>query len=460
MLATILALAIGVFGPGAPLDIEQRAPDPKAEALTRYSSTTKNGLRFIWWLPADYDSKHPRHLTLILHGTGLDYRWGPANNAPGRFRPEDIVISVDGPTPNGDTRLFMDSKKDVDALHDCIEEWRGQFAVDRVFLYGHSQGSFFATYYAGERPKDVAGVVAHASGVWGQTRFDKTVSDIAISFLHGTHDPVVPFRQSVAARDDAWKVGLDLVHLRGISYYNHWPNDVRASEELDWCEAMTTADPARALELAVRLLTPKLSPQEGYPTSVPFSGAREVLRRFEKSAKRELTSATEAQRMGAKRYIDALEAHGKEQVAALSKSLPKKLALDGEAWLGDLVPAREDLRGLEAMEALAKKLDYDALLKRQEPAALKILNAWYSTKSPADIFVAIAEGLPAAFLIEGFPPEMSERMETWHKDAKSLGLKKPALAAFENFEKWKKAWTDGSRAREKAWKDWKAPTLR
>lgn len=457
MHAILLALFLILPSARPAPEVPEKAPDAKAKALTAFQSTTENGLRYIWWLPEDYDPAHPRNLTLILHGTGLDYRWGPANNAPGRFRPDDVVISVDGPTPNGETRLFMDSKHDVDALHDCIEEWRRGFAIDRVFLYGHSQGSFFATYYAGERPKDVAGVVAHASGVWLQTKFDKRLSDIAISFLHGTHDPVVPFRQSVGARDEAWKVGLDLVHLRRIAYYNHWPNDVRASEELDWCEAMTSQDPARVLELGVRLLTPKLSPQEGYPTCVPFSGAREVLRRFEKGAKRELEAADDAQRARAKKLIAALEDHAQDEVKALSKALPKKLALDGEDWLGNLVPAREDLRGLAAMEELAKKLDYDALQKRHSQAAGKILDAWYSTKSPADIFEAIVGGLPEAFLFEGFPPELRERMEEWHSKAKELGIKKPLLAKYENYERWKKGWSDGAREREQAWKDWRAP---
>ncbi len=457
MLATILIAMLALALPAAGLDVPQRAPDAKAEALSAFQSTTKNGLRFIWWLPKGYDPAKKRNLTLILHGTGLDYRWGPANNAAGRFRPDDVVISVDGPTPNGETRLFMDSAKDVEAIHDCLEEWRAGFAVDRVFLYGHSQGSFFATYYAGLRPKDVAGVVAHASGVWTQTKFDKGLYDVAISFLHGTHDPVVPFGQSVGARDEAWKIGLDLVHLRRIAYYNHWPNDVRASEELDWCEAMTTQDPARALELAVRLLTPKLSPQEGYPTAVPFSGAREVLRRFEQGTKRELLPATGPQRSKAKKFADQVEDHAREQVLALAKSLPKKLALDGEDWLGNLVPAREDLRGLLAMEELAKKLDYDALAKRHVQAAGKILQAWYSTKSPAEIYAAIVEGLPEAFLFEGFPAELGERMGEWQSKAKELGLKKPLLAKYANFERWKKGWSDGARAREQAWKDWRAP---
>jgi predicted esterase len=460
MLATVLALFLAIAAPRIDPEVPQRAPDAKAEALTPFQSTTKNGLRFIWWLPKEYDPATKRNLTLILHGTGLDYRWGPANNAPGRFRQDDVVISVDGPTPNGDSRLFMDSKHDVDAIHDCLEEWRAQFAIDRVFLYGHSQGSFFATYYAGLQPKDVAGIVAHASGVWLQTRFDKSLADIAISFMHGTHDPVVPFGQSVAARDEAWKIGLDLVHLRRIAYYNHWPNDVRASEELDWCEAMTAQDPVRVLELASRLLTPKSSPQEGYPTCVPFSGAREVLRRFEKGARHELTAATDAQRTRAKKLSDAIEDHAREEVDALTKSLPKKLALDGGAWLGDLVPAREDLRGLEAMEALAKKLDYDAQAKRHAQAAEKIFAALYSNKAPAEIYTTVVETLPSAFLVEGFPADMAERMEEWHKGAKALGIKKAALAAFENFENWKKGWADGARAREKAWKDWRLPGSR
>ncbi|HUR28318.1 MAG TPA: hypothetical protein VM509_09025, partial [Planctomycetota bacterium] len=66
---------------------------------------------------------------------------------------------------------------------------------------------------------------------------------------------------------------------------------------------------------------------------------------------------------------------------------------------------------------------------------------------------------PDTFLYEGFPVELQKSMEEWHAKAKDLGLKKPVLAKYENFERWKKGWTDGSRQRETAWKRWRAPDV-
>jgi len=102
-----LALALALSFPSLE-DPEQRAPGPDAKPLTVYMHTAKAGdLRYTWVLPKDYDGKTPRNLSLILHGTGLDYRWGHWNNKPGIFRPEDIVVSVDGTSPDGQTRLFL-----------------------------------------------------------------------------------------------------------------------------------------------------------------------------------------------------------------------------------------------------------------------------------------------------------------------------------------------------------------
>src|SRR5690349_2664691 len=105
MLALALALVLAL-----PLeDPPQRAPAADAPPLTVFATTAKTGaLRYTWVLPKGYDGKAPRNLSVILHGTGLDYRWGHWNNQPGVFRPDDVVVSVDGtsPDPGGKTRLF------------------------------------------------------------------------------------------------------------------------------------------------------------------------------------------------------------------------------------------------------------------------------------------------------------------------------------------------------------------
>ena len=68
-------------------DLEELAPTPEAEAFTAHAWKSAGELRYVWWLPEDYSAEEPRNLSVILHGTGLDYRWGFWNNKPKIFRP-------------------------------------------------------------------------------------------------------------------------------------------------------------------------------------------------------------------------------------------------------------------------------------------------------------------------------------------------------------------------------------
>ena len=165
---SLFAILCAVLAPlltRLPEDPPERRPAPDAPPLTVFQTkAVAGGLRYTWVLPEGYDGTTPRNLSLILHGTGLDYRWGHWNNKPGVFRPNDVVVSVDGTSPNGASRLFLGEPKDAQPLAEFLGEMRATFAVDRVFLYGHSQGGFFVAYFMGEHPELVTGGVAHASG--------------------------------------------------------------------------------------------------------------------------------------------------------------------------------------------------------------------------------------------------------------------------------------------------------
>jgi predicted esterase len=279
LLVLVIAL-LACVGAARAAELAEREPSASAPTQRDFVWTARNGLRFAWRLPRDYSASQPVHLTLICHGTGLDHRWGPANHPVETFRPHDIVVSLDGPSPAKDSRLFLDGEDDVERVAEFLAEMRERFAVRSVFLYGHSQGGFFVAHYAGARPKDVAGVVAHASGMWAQSKSSKASHGVAYSFLHGTLDPVVPYSQSVGARDFLVKAGFPRVKLRRLERYNHWPNAVRAGEELDWCQGMTTTSAAEALECAERILAAKAPDEYQWSTAVGFAGARAVLARL------------------------------------------------------------------------------------------------------------------------------------------------------------------------------------
>ena len=439
-------------------DPPDRRPDATAKPLTAFSWKSKNDLRFVWWLPKDYDASKPRNLTVICHGTGLDYRWGFWNNKPGVFRPDDIVVSVDGPTPDGKSRLFLGQKHDADAIAAFLAEMRQLFAVDRIFLYGHSQGSFFVVFFAGEHPEQVAGVVAHASGAWLGSKMAGDVKHVPIAFMHGTSDPVVPYGQSPGARDAYLKAGLTLVHLRRLDRYSHWPNAVRANECLAWCQGMSAKSAEEALACAREILRPKPADEYQWTTIVGFSAARDVLRRIEKKGPAPFVDVPDEVAKKAAELAKKIDEAGKEQVDDVRKQVKSKADLQTTGpWMGQLIPMREDYRGVESVEAFMKEIDFDAAQHAQDKVAESICNTWYQQKDPKKIYDAVVENIGKAILFDGYPAEFAKKMDEWNKDAKKLGLSVATTKKYAAFEAWKKGWDDGLKEYEAVWKNWKEP---
>lgn len=458
----IVALVLLAFAwiPGARADgIPEKAPHAKAKSGTWYAATSKGGLHFAWKLPSERSPDTPANLTVILHGTGLDWRWGPANHDAETFRAADVVVSVDGTSPGAnDSRLFLDGKKDVEAFAAFLEEMRAAFATRDTYLYGHSQGGFFVVLFAGEHPEAVAGVVAHASGAWAQSKMAPPVRKVAIAFQHGTADPVVPYGQSVGSRDAYVAAGFGRVHLRRLHQYNHWPNAVRTEESLDWCEGMTTDDPARALACARAILEPKKPDSVQWTTVVGFGAARDVLRRLEGTGPAPFADVDPKVASAAADVVKKLEAHAAKHVAALEKLVGAKKDLTRSgAWVGHLVPLREDFRGVEAVEAFVKKIGYDDARKAQDKAARTIFEAFYSSQDGKKSFEAIVGAIDGACLVEGFPADLGKTMDEWKRDAKRLGIGKKPLESFARFEAWRDGWSQGYETYEALWKEWKGP---
>ncbi len=441
-------------------DFEDRAPSAPTPAHNPYQHVAKNGLRYVWWVPPGYDGKTPRNLTVVLHGTGLDYRWGAWNCKPAVFRPDDVVVSVDGPTiASGETRLFLGEKKDATAIAEFLGEMRESFAVDRIFLYGHSQGGFFVVYFAGEHPDLVAGVVAHASGAWNWSKTSGPVKKVPIAFMHGTADPVVPYGQSPGARDAYAKDGFESLFLRRVEGYNHWPNEVRSTECLDWCQGLTAREPEEALACARLLLRVKKPDHYGFQTAVAFSGARAILRRFERKGPAPFTDVPPELAAEAARLAKNIEEEGARNVIVLKGQVAKKadLKLDGEAWLGHLLALREDFRGVDSVEAYLRQIDFDKVRDSQQKAAGEIFTSWYDSKEPRVTFETVVTQIGAAFLVEGYPWDLAEKMTEWKQQAKKLGIKEKQLKQFEDFQKWRGGCQDGVKQYAKLWKDWKGP---
>lgn len=465
LFAPLCLLAPAVATPAAPALVAEDPPDldpasGEGEPGTVYQWRSENGLRFTWLLPDGFSAEQAYDVTVILHGTGLDYRWGHWNHPTGVFRPRDIVISVDGPTKDGDSRLFLGEKADGEAVQEFLKELRASFPVDDLFLYGHSQGGFFAIWFAGEYPEDISGAVAHASGAWNWSKMGRDVKKVPLAFLHGTRDPVVPYRQSLATRDAYAEEGFELLHLRRMQGYNHWPNAVRANEVIGWCDGMATEDPEEALSEALEILREKPADQYSYQTPVGYAAARDVLRRLVGDGPRPFDEVDSGVERKARTWIKAIEEAGAAQVSILKKQVGSKKALrlaEGE-WLGHLLAVREDFRGVDTVEAYVDKVGFDAVTKKQAKARKAILEAYYGQGDKAERYAEIVEQLADGFLYEGYPPDLLETLRKWEPTgADRKQLSKKARAGAEDLTVWESGLKDGQEAYGKLWKRWEGP---
>ncbi len=452
----VFVCGVSLLTPALHAQGEPREPGPGATPHKIYQAQSKGGLRYTWAIPKKSAPEGERALTILLHGTGLDYRWGLANHTVGKFRPLDVLVSVDGTSPGqGESRLFLDKKQDLEAFHAFVIELRSHFAVDRVFLYGHSQGGFFVALFAGEFPDDVAGVVAHASGAWSGSKTTGGVRDVPMVFLHGSADPVVPYSNSTGSHAHYRKQGLDLARLRRLPGYNHWPNEVRAAECITWCEGMVTQNPAVAIACAEELLRPKGLDGVQYQMPVDYSGAQSVLERFSSKSKRKFDKGGKKGARQAKALLGKIDGAAKEHLKKIQKGLRKGLVLDGEAWLGHLLEMREDFRGVPAFEDLLRKLKFEERSAEHLVAARRALKPWYAGKPPKEIYAAAVKEIRDAFLFDQFPAEYGKQLKLWHEDAATLEIAPSDYALFPRIEAWIQSIETGKKEYAEIWKRFK-----
>lgn len=230
----------------------EKQPGPDATGKV-YTWKAEDGLAYDFHLPKDYDPERGITLTFILHGSNGWKGWGFSMHAAGEFRPHDFVVSPDGTTPNGQGGFnSLQSSKDLARFHALHTELRELVKVNATYVYGLSQGSFFAHYYAGHHPEDVQGIVAHGSGLWIGSGLAKNNHHQAIAVMHGRGDPVYPYGGGVAAHEGYVEADYPLLKLRALELDLHWAPWGHQQQQLAWCEGMTTSDPERlAQNLAI-----------------------------------------------------------------------------------------------------------------------------------------------------------------------------------------------------------------
>jgi predicted esterase len=420
---------------------EQKAPSAAAKGEV-FAWRSQDGLPYEYLVPKSYDAQTGAGLTLVLHGNGLDQRWTFANHPAGKFRPDDIVVSPDGTTYHPGTRAneFLGERKDAERVHALIGELKKAFTVKQVFLYGHSQGSFFVFYYAGEYPEDVSGVVGHASGVWNWSKLGKFGHPQAIALLHGTDDANVPYGQSAGGRAAYREQGYPRVHLRTLWGWPHWPNWEQAQNQLAWCEGTTSSDPAR---VAACLETLR---EENVNQGPDFAALWAVAARLEK-----LAGASQEQVSRAAKARGAVEKVAASVAIELDRQLGKgKLPkVDGKPWMGLALRFLEEFDGVPACAAWAKakSADLSAVDKVAERSGSEY---WQNAGKDVE------KAFPAAVdvLEQGWrnvsAPEIAAQLEKWTAEEKAVKAgKKELTRARTVLAAWRKGREEGFTAFEK-----------
>ena len=419
--AAVLAAALAAGAPAAAGgETPEKEPGPKGAGKV-YAWKSKGGLRYEYFVPESYDGKTGANLVFILHGTGLDRRWGFANHPAGEFRPDDVVVSPDGPTPVNN-RLWANEPDDVAALHDLQGEMQKAFNVRRVFVYGHSQGAFFAFLYAASFPKEVAGALGQAGGVWTNTPLTSENKGLAMVLMHGTADPVVPFGNSKGGHESLVERGYGKAHLRALDGFDHRPNWFHAEQQLYWLEGMTTEDPGRAA--AVLDHFGKWEAKE----FLDWAGYHGVARRIAG-----LAGIPEEAKSRAAAAVAALEGLASEHAAAIragaGKEGPPKL--DGKPWIGRAVRFLRDFEGVPARDELAK--EWAKALESHREKGVESLREFYRArgKDPKKAFEAGVKAVRDGFLhYECADGAFLKALADWERDAKKLKLAPAAVKAY------------------------------
>ncbi|MCB9831527.1 MAG: alpha/beta fold hydrolase [Planctomycetes bacterium] len=361
-------------------EVEKRRPEaraPRAQVLEWRSKADRP-----YWYRLPEKGKESGSLLLMLHGTGVPHGWAFWNYpiGDGSFRPGDVVVAPEGVTPGqGESFNFIQGDKDGDQLVEIIRLFREEFPIERVYVYGHSQGAFFSYWFAGRHPELIDGIVAHAGNLLANVSHPQLARDkVAITILHGRADAVVPVDCAIASEKALREIGyrkLKLEIVEGLTEQSgHWPLPGPVARLLDWLDQVSVADPAAALEIyekALALEAPNLDDLTAFAARADalvgkHRGAdhEELVRRLE-TARNDHDAALS--RLVA--TLAELDPKAKEdgELAALFRLAAEKLAQhDGArkelrallaAWRGetkevtkclDLVSRKRDAKSLEA----------------------------------------------------------------------------------------------------------------
>jgi predicted peptidase len=192
MRTTILLLVVGA---GSFFSQAAAADAPRQEAKT-FDKPVPVMLRYLLYLPKDYDQKDAWPLVIFLHGAGE--RGDDLQKVKVHGPPKLIEAGQDFPaivvSPQcAQGRWWTTQMLELSALIDDIE---ANYKVDkrRVYLTGLSMGGYGTWSLAAYSPQRFAALVPVCGG--GEPRRAAALRNTPIWVFHGAKDAVVPLAQS------------------------------------------------------------------------------------------------------------------------------------------------------------------------------------------------------------------------------------------------------------------------
>ncbi|MBX9738001.1 MAG: hypothetical protein K2X32_13855, partial [Phycisphaerales bacterium] len=429
-------------------------------------------LNYFLRLPEGFKANTTCNVVIILHPNGKDRQWVLDQHDPATFRTADILISLEGTTRADDgSRGFVSRQQDIIPMRDAILDVTRALPTKRVILVGFGESGLFALTFAAAFPRVIDGVVVHASGALDQTPTQGGIQGLPLVFVHSPADTSRPYAISTDARDSFANDGHPTVAVRRAPMMTRESSPEAISDAIDYVIGMTTPKPEDALDAARQLLRSRANRADrGGPA---FGLARAILRRFEQPLEelkpmdpppdapegakmpapfdplRHFTSVDQKFKDQAFDLAVRIEEQAQRHLAALRASLrsPADLKLTGASdWIGHLVPFREDFRGVSSVEDFAFDIGLDETHAQQRDSADVISEAFAGEQPPEQAMRSAIEQLPSAFLVEGLPANMFERLHAWKNEPTVNNITPELLQRFRVIEDYERSIRNGREA--------------
>ncbi|MCA8961848.1 MAG: hypothetical protein KDC38_15090, partial [Planctomycetes bacterium] len=374
-------------------EVQRAAPTldaPRGQALEWTSAEEKT----YWYrLPREISAKQRPDLIFMLHGTGLNWGWSFWNYpiANGRFRGNDIIVSPEGMTPGqGDTFNFTQNKRDGDQIAGLIREFRSRFPIDKVYIYGHSQGAFFCYWFAGAYTELIDGIVAHAGNVLDVNHNALAKEKVAIGILHGKADAVVSvdcaYRTENVYRQQGYRK-IKLYIVEGLNETSgHWPLPNQVAEMFEWLDEVNADTPRLASKVALHELAKESPDLRIIVESVAKarSGSKRIDGDDAETVRAQIDALVEL--VGS---LETAHAEAIESARTLNESAEKGQYLD---WMAHFVEAQRAFAGSKSWrKSLRSVLSKAGKQDRLAAAALKQITARQDRKALQQAIAAYDE---------------------------------------------------------------------